>query len=92
MDYEIVWNAYYAILSKYAATNGLEYHKYLDLKQMAIDKNWEAIYESYYEDEPVTGKWYLLISVDLLLIFSGTRALYPMRRLIIKHLPIKRHI
>lgn len=92
MDYEIVWNAYYAILSKYAATNGLDYHKYLDLKQMAIDKNWEAIYESYYEDEPVTGKWYLLISVDLLLIFSGTRALYPMRRLIIKHLPIKRHI
>lgn len=46
MDYEIVWNAYYAILSKYVATNGLDYHKYLDLKQMAIDKNWEAIYES----------------------------------------------
>ena len=32
MDYEIVWNAYYAILSKYAATNGLDYHKYLDFK------------------------------------------------------------
>ena len=39
MDYEIVWNAYYAILSKYATTNSLDYHKYLDLKQMAIDKN-----------------------------------------------------
>lgn len=53
MDIDIVWQAFYAILGEYAANRPLDYHNYLDLKQIPFDEKWEKIYDAYDNDEPV---------------------------------------
>ena len=39
MNKDIVWQAFYAILGEYAANHHLDYHNYLDLKQLPFDEN-----------------------------------------------------
>lgn len=38
MDKDIVWQAFYTILGEYAANRPLDYHNYLDLKQIPFDE------------------------------------------------------
>ena len=43
MDKDIVWQAFYTILGEYAANRPLDYHNYLDLKQIPFDEKREKI-------------------------------------------------
>ncbi len=77
MDKDIVWQAFYTILGEYAANRPLDYHNYLDLKQIPFDEKWEKIYDAYDNDEPIAVTVIYANSSGLLIDIFGYKGFVP---------------
>ena len=77
MNKDIVWQAFYATLGEYAANHHLDYHNYLDLKQLPFDEKWERIYDAYDNDEPIVVTVIYANSSGLLIDIFGYKGFIP---------------